>query len=318
MSYILEALNKSQKERDLGRVPTLADTPPAHTRGAWWSNTAVIGALMLAFLAVLIALYAVFAEQLHGFIAATPARQSVPTSAVAVEIEPVTPPPANAAGPAPAPTAINDQGYSHEDSPPKTEPALSRVNDKPGAVPVISLPKVEFPEPPEPAPVKPTVSTAIPTQRRFPGESEEYNPEPTQAPSPAMPGPSLNWEEKQHTAISDPMEDPSPVVTKTATKHPPPQIVENPSSLPSVPVQKMARRPGSDQDLPYEIYRRLPDRKVSAMAYSEIPERRFVIVNSEKLLEKERTEQGLLVEEILEDGVIFNFEGNRFFRRLLP
>ena len=78
------------------------------------------------------------------------------------------------------------------------------------------------------------------------------------------------------------------------------------------------KRPGTEHTLPSDVYRRLPKRKVSALAYSETPERRFVIVNSRKMVEKESTDQGLVVEKIVDDGVIFSFQGHQFFKRMIP
>jgi len=63
MSYILDALKKSQQQRDLDSIPTLTDTPPVRVAGSSRKNLPVIGALMLAMLAVLLALYAVLTDR---------------------------------------------------------------------------------------------------------------------------------------------------------------------------------------------------------------------------------------------------------------
>ncbi len=66
MSYILQALKKSQQDRELGRVPTLSTsadgTAPMPTRSI---NPWSFGALILALTAVLIALYGTFGDRLH-------------------------------------------------------------------------------------------------------------------------------------------------------------------------------------------------------------------------------------------------------------
>jgi len=90
-----------------------------------------------------------------------------------------------------------------------------------------------------------------------------------------------------------------------------------PGPLPNAKVEGK-KRPGTEHTLPPDVYRRLRKPKVSALAYSETPERRFVIINSQKMVEKESTEQGLVVEEIVDDGIIFSFEGHRFFKRMIP
>ncbi len=61
MSYILEALKKSQQERDLGRVPTLATQPFFENRPAV-ANHWGLATTALASLAVAIALFAALRE----------------------------------------------------------------------------------------------------------------------------------------------------------------------------------------------------------------------------------------------------------------
>jgi len=58
MSYILEALKKSQQERDLGQVPTLETLPSIDDSGSPGINYWGVAAVLLAGLAVIIALYA--------------------------------------------------------------------------------------------------------------------------------------------------------------------------------------------------------------------------------------------------------------------
>ena len=65
MSYILEALKKSQRDRELGQVPDLTTelyTDTSETKssmGPW-----IISSVVIALVALLIALYAVFGRQL--------------------------------------------------------------------------------------------------------------------------------------------------------------------------------------------------------------------------------------------------------------
>ena len=62
MSYILEALKKSQQERELGQVPTLEMGPFAGVRRPHRGNPWALAALGLAGLAVAIALFAVLRQ----------------------------------------------------------------------------------------------------------------------------------------------------------------------------------------------------------------------------------------------------------------
>ena len=63
MSYILEALKRSQQERELGQVPTLSDAafaePGRNSPSTPWVSLAVA----IALLAMFIALYAAFATR---------------------------------------------------------------------------------------------------------------------------------------------------------------------------------------------------------------------------------------------------------------
>lgn len=83
MSYILEALKKSQQERDLGQVPTLETLPAMTESGPSRINHWGVAAVVLAGLAVVIALYA--------------ALRAVPTREDSVPVATVPAQPASAA-----------------------------------------------------------------------------------------------------------------------------------------------------------------------------------------------------------------------------
>jgi len=53
---------------------------------------------------------------------------------------------------------------------------------------------------------------------------------------------------------------------------------------------------------------------VTVHVYSEDPAKRFVIIKSLRLREGDRTDDGLVVEEIRPDGVVLSAEGQRVFR----
>ena len=72
-------------------------------------------------------------------------------------------------------------------------------------------------------------------------------------------------------------------------------------------------RPPLEQDLPREVHRALPDRQIIAHIYAKEPERRFIIVNSTKLREGEQTAEGLLLQEVRPDGMVFQFRNHQFF-----
>lgn len=65
--------------------------------------------------------------------------------------------------------------------------------------------------------------------------------------------------------------------------------------------------------LPSEIQQILPERKVSVLAYSALPERRFIVLNGDRMGEGERSREGLQVHQIRSDGVVFEFRDHYFF-----
>ena len=54
---------------------------------------------------------------------------------------------------------------------------------------------------------------------------------------------------------------------------------------------------------------------MTAQIYDPDPTRRFVVINSLRYAVGETTREGLKVEQVLSDGVVLSFEGQRFFRR---
>ena len=72
-------------------------------------------------------------------------------------------------------------------------------------------------------------------------------------------------------------------------------------------------RPPLEQSLPREVHRALPERQIIAHIYAKEPERRFIIVNSTKLREGEQTADGLILQEVRPDGMVFQFRNHQFF-----
>jgi general secretion pathway protein B len=57
----------------------------------------------------------------------------------------------------------------------------------------------------------------------------------------------------------------------------------------------------------------LPDLRISVLVFAEQPESRFVLLNGERLREGEELPNGLLLEEIRRDRAIFNYRNYRFY-----
>ena len=324
MSYILDALKKSEQQRDLGRIPTLTDAPPFGAEGSTRKNLPVIGALLLAMLAVLLALYAVFNGHFRGL----PDPMKTPQVA-ATGINPKAPETPGQKDALGTPAAVNPptigeskKAAEENEQPLKTTPPTSRTEETVAAA--ASQPRTLPDTVPPGEAVTKTPPAAAFNDRPSLARKRSEQPVPTEsaaAKTSEPPGVVVLPSPPEKTASTDSVARRSTVpqvlprerdfeVGRTT------QVITPKSLLPAKKVRK--KRPGTEHALPYEVYRRLPKRKVSALAYSEVPERRFVIVNSRKMREKESTGQGLGVVEIMDDGVIFSFQGHRFFKQLIP
>jgi len=323
MSYILDALKKSEQERDLGRIPTLTDAPPAGAVGSPRKNLPVIGALLLALLAVLLALYSVFDGQFPE------SSRPLETPRVAVtgisEKAPKTPEQKDTRGiPAPVtlPTIDESKAAAEKNQQPIPTPppenTVTAVALQPEAIPVTAPTKETIAAAPPEGKGSSTLETAASggTRNEHEAPPESAAVETSQSPEVAViPPPPEKTVSRVSVAKRSPSPQTLPVARDTESEKP----VKTDASHRQAPAKDVPEaRPGTEHVLPYDVYRRLPNHKISALAYSSVPERRFVIVNSQKMREKESSEQGLVVEEILNDGVIFSFQGHRFFKQLIP
>jgi len=80
-----------------------------------------------------------------------------------------------------------------------------------------------------------------------------------------------------------------------------------------VPAGRDASQLQSWYELPAEFRSRLTLPRLDMHVYSDEPQNRFVLVNLRKYREGERFESGLLLEEILPDGMVMAYRGERFF-----
>jgi general secretion pathway protein B len=268
MSYILDALKKSQQERELGHVPTL-DTPTFLSeedgvRPSVW----VLAAVVLAGLAMIVALYSAF-------------RATVP---IPEPIETVAEKPLSAA-------PVRDVPAS---SSPDLQVAVGSDSDiarsSPGSTPS-SLPAIEET-----------------------GDSER--PVVIEAPAAAPPSPAVQ--------VIEP--DPTPLPVRTQRTEVPQDLVadieafkrevrEERSTKTRPEKKKEKRAPLNWRRLPKRARDRMPEFVMSAHIYDKEPGKRFVLINGLKTREGEESREEIAVEEILPDGAILRYDGNRFFQR---
>jgi general secretion pathway protein B len=267
MSYILEALKKSQQERELGHVPTLETPSFLSEEGGGRPGVWVFAAVVLAGLAVIIALYSAFRST-----APTPepteTAAETPQSAAPVQD-------AAASSPPDLQVAVEPDSHIDRSSPgpsPSRLPAIEETGDSQYPV-VMEAPAVPPPSPPvqamEPAPTPPPVRT-------------------------------------QSTEVPQDL-----VADIEAFK----REVREEQSTNTRPEKKEAKIAPRDLRLPKHVRERLPEFVMSAHIYDKERGKRFVLINGLKTREGEESREEITVEEILPDGAILRYDGNRFFQR---
>lgn len=341
MSYILEALRKSQQARDLGQVPRLQAPPWEEPAAVAGGQLGVWLALLLALLAAALALYATYATLQVG----NAERRLAPATAAADPVAtPLADPPALTAmagddahstpvAPAGSAAVAADDSTARAQgpSPEATNAALAGPALAPGLDLLLDdLP----PAAPEQAPAS---ATADATRRQ---------PEVLVVPAPPAPGQRLarGAEELRRAVLGEPAPAPPPApraadggpprpVLDTApvppelladieafkqqvgagggTSRPPPAT----SPAASAPATAATISPGGTTPprASAELRRRLPAFSMSVHVYNADPARRFVYINGRKVGERELTREGLRLEQVLADGAVLSFGGETFF-----
>jgi general secretion pathway protein B len=67
--------------------------------------------------------------------------------------------------------------------------------------------------------------------------------------------------------------------------------------------------------VPQSVRDELPELHISVLVYAENPEDRFVLLNGQRLREKDEHESGIVLDEIQRDRAIFNYRNYRFYLR---
>lgn len=327
MSYILEALKKSQQQRDLGRVPTLdqgqvfEDDKEPVTHAQWG-----LLAVGLAAVAVVIALYA----------ALRPMQAPILVSgegAVASQAEALARASAGAADPAMMPT---QDGVSGALGPPRGgEPEVSGAGAEAGEAegeasqPMLAPPASSPPgsrqaagserEAVQPVAASPTSASLLDQRVALPGDSgidplleqelwrqleaETESATPPQTPPPAAP------RRPQRAAVP-----PELVADIEAFK----QQVRREQGLPPPPAQRAAADIQGDPTklrLTPLQQAQVPAYFMTVHVFDEDPAKRFVHINALRYGEGEETRDGLRVERIIPQGAVLSYMGNPFFVR---
>lgn len=284
MSYILEALKKSQQERELGQVPTLdatglfvEDREPVETHH--WALFAV----GLAALAVVIALYAAFRGTQPG-----PVVPMTTLETPGVEPAPVFHPAAPQAL-EPDPVAADTASRPLVEPPPPKSP-------QPRPTPPESSP-VGRAAPPS-RPVDPDVDSDWERDllRQLEAEQAAMNAAREILMEPPRTGPVPDdlvqdiETFKQQLRREQGMPPP-------ASRRAPVEIRGDPTRLKLTPQQQAA----------------LPGYLMTVHVYDPDVAKRFVVINALRYREGEETREGLRVERILQEGAVLSYLGNPFY-----
>jgi general secretion pathway protein B len=299
MSYILEALKKTERQRQTtGRVPTpttehaVPNLPVRAGPGPWPVSAVGLGAVALA-----VALYAALA---------TP-----PERGESVQTHHAT-----------ATKAPEEDAQGNPKAPMAALPANALA-----AAPERSAARPAQPDAEEPAPPAPHIAASA------------YAPEPTQpagasrspaaAPAGGQPQPApTNGDHAPAETPARPTRNEAPARTVPRVPSAATAPAETPTDRPVLPQGRAAdavstQSPGSAipaparpavpllGELPYEVQTRLPELRLNVHVYAKEPADRFVLLNMRKYREGEHTAEGLLVEEIAPHDLILSHRGER-------
>jgi len=277
MSYILDALKKSEQERQRGSVPNLQSVqtpskPPARKPMRWISLVSALLALSAAF----------FIYLRQSWNTEVSIKQDVTISSKAPVTEAVAPP-------------LSTETVKTLPEPKPAQPKLTQPSVKPkkDATPTAGgLTPVKPPPQRNERTTKPVIKPVKPVARQIKPKAAVSK---KKAMEPLPVDTARQWQKITPSSTSQAavvIQQPHPQQTK-------PQ----PDSRPRLPTAA---------ELPVSIQRGLPGIRISAHIYSDKPASRMVIINDKTLREGETVARGLTIEEITRDGVIFRFQARRF------
>jgi len=278
MSYILDALKKSEQERQRGSVPNLQSVqapskPPARKPMRW------IG--LISALLVLSAAFFIYLRQPWN--PEVSIKQDVTISSKAPVPEAVVPLP------------LSTETVKTLPKPKPPQPNLTQPAVKPKAATPMAGGLTPVKPPPErnKRQTKPVIKPVKPVARRIKPKAVVSKKRAMEAPLSA--DAARQWQKITPSSTSQAavvIQQPHPQQTKTQP--------DSRSRLPTA------------AELPVAIQRVLPGIRISAHIYSDKPASRMVIINDKTLREGETVAGGLTIEEITRDGVIFRFQTRRF------
>ena len=319
MSLILEALKKSEDKRRLGAAPDLATPFSAPRRRNWvWP----IAALLLAVGLIAWALRPASPPQ------QTAADAAVKPSAPALHAIPT--PGQKSGAPLRSVTGNNDLAPSTPpDNLPKPTPAPPPPSGR------ASQDKFVYGQPDPNAPQAPPTENRRAMFERRRAELGANRAPPTAtapvakatppkasaaaAPPPVAPAPAVvSTPPATVAAVTKAEVSAEPASTPTRAPKTPGTIGLTPAAAPTATAPAKAPPPAGASaqpyaELPFSVRKSLPELRLSMHVYMVDPSRRFVVLNDSRLTEGEKTNDEIFVREIRPDGVVLEFQNQRFF-----
>ena len=266
MSILLEALKKSESQRQLGQTPGIHSTvdPPAadETAEQQW-----IPLTMLALSAIAIAW---FGWQQYREPAMLPQSTPMATSPAAGEIQ--------------QPVLAGDN-REQERTPVESYQADS------GSAQVIAT--------------DPAINPQDSQERK-----QDLNRSFTNYEAPDEPEPEEQSQSLQPSiAVNPPASASADATSATGSRQ---RSVANNQSGRASRVTPSSSEPISFWQVPQALRDGLPEMRITVLVYAEAPEDRFVLINGQRLLEKEELVSGVILDEIRRDGAVFRYRNYRF------
>lgn len=323
MSYILDALKKSDKQRRKDRVPDLQtiqeiNTHPRAKKRPMWPY------LLVTILLINIGMLAVWLRPWQSEkqnIIPQPTPLAPPhTSMEDSQQKQAAPAPPHASPAPPRPTGIN---------PPITRPVAQETPPKLDTVaksrPTPSMPKpgqsrhvAKKPASPK-SNSKPLSSEPQIIESTPPVEQLAKAPQDDSTTDELMEQPTVAEQEltKAEPPPANPVADAAQLANVQAVPQAPKQIASIPPPRRTQP-DTMPNRSSEPQvidrlQLPASVQQDIPEIRISAHVYSKKPASRLVSINGRVMREGHTLPPGLKLDEITPDGVIFSYSGYRFY-----
>jgi len=273
MSILLDALKKSEEQRQLGKVPGIhspVEGPPPDGAGRrrWILWLLVFGSMLI--------------------VTWTAWRQFGPT-----DPQPVSAP--ESVQRAATPSGVAGEADATDPPPP------SEIEAHSGAIAPGRSPVEELPSSDEAVGLELTARPAKGSQQGEPRKSQvnksftayETPPEAVAA------GPVAEQQVPAPTTAKDTQADPSKESVADRQKTP-------------GPAEPRVTEPISFWELPQSVRDGLPELRITVLVFAERPEDRFLLIGGQRMVEKDEYQPGVVLDEIRRDGAVFLYRNYRF------